>query len=120
MKDHEFSVSSTGYSLVLSRGEDKGKVFPLEPGDNLVGRWDPEAGSFPEVDLESFDPEAKVSRKHAVVRVRGDELSVEDIGSMNGVFVNRGNRIEKGVQCTLKPGDEIIIGKTFLRLEKAS
>ncbi len=68
MTDQETETSSTGFRLVLSRGEGKGRSFPLEPGDNLVGRWDPEAGSFPEVDLESFDPEAEVSRKHAIVR----------------------------------------------------
>ena len=50
------------------RGGRKGQEFPLEDGNNLVGRWDPETGSFPEVDLDQDDPEAKISRKHALIR----------------------------------------------------
>jgi pSer/pThr/pTyr-binding forkhead associated (FHA) protein len=100
--------------LTISRGETKGKEFLLQNGDNLVGRWDPDYGSFPEVDLESHDPEAKVSRKHAVIRLKDSELTLEDLGSLNGTFVNRGPRLEPGKLVTLKDGDEVIVGKTFL------
>src|SRR5208283_3934488 len=46
--------------LSVVRGGRKGQEFPLEDGNNLVGRWDPETGSFPEVDLDADDPEAKI------------------------------------------------------------
>jgi hypothetical protein len=39
--------------LSVVRGGRKGQEFPLEDGNNLVGRWDPETGSFPEVDLDA-------------------------------------------------------------------
>ena len=42
-------------------------AFPLEKDTNLIGRNDPHTGVFPEVDLTSFDPETKVSRRHARV-----------------------------------------------------
>jgi len=90
--------------------------FPLEDGNNLVGRWDPETGAFPEVDLDADDPEAKVSRKHALIRIADGKITVEDIGSLNGTYVNRGTRLQPGSPVELKTGDEIIIGKTFLKL----
>ncbi len=103
--------------LVLMRGTNKGREFPIEEGSNLVGRWDPDTNAFPEIDLESEDEEAKVSRKHAVLERRGDKVTVEDIGSLNGTFLNRSPRLEPGVRQELRPGDELIIGKVFLKFE---
>ena len=102
--------------LKVVRGGRKDQEFPLEDGNNLVGRWDPETGAFPEVDLDADDPEAKISRKHALIRIAEGKITVEDIGSLNGTYVNRGNRLQPGTPVELKTGDEIIIGKTFLKL----
>ncbi len=100
--------------LVVARGETQGTRFLLREGTNLVGRWDPDSGAFPEVDLESHDPEAKVSRRHAIIEFNESEIKVEDVGSLNGTFINRGKRLEPGTKHALKAGDELIIGKTFL------
>ena len=103
--------------LKIVRGSPrKDQEFPLEDGNNLVGRWDPETGAFPEVDLDADDPEAKISRKHALIRIAEGKVTVEDIGSLNGTYVNRGARLQPGSPVELKTGDEIIIGKTFLKL----
>jgi pSer/pThr/pTyr-binding forkhead associated (FHA) protein len=103
--------------LKIVRGSPrKDQEFPLEDGNNLVGRWDPETGAFPEVDLDADDPEAKISRKHALIRIADGKITVEDIGSLNGTYVNRGSRLQPGTPIELKTGDEIIIGKTFLKL----
>ena len=102
--------------LQVVRGGRKGQEFPLEDGNNLVGRWDPETGAFPEVDLDPDDPEAKISRKHALIRFESGKITVEDIGSLNGTYVNRQPRLMPGNPVELKTGDEIIIGKTFLKL----
>jgi predicted component of type VI protein secretion system len=102
--------------LSITRGGRRGQEFDLESGNNLVGRWDPETGAFPEVDLDADDPEAKVSRKHALIRIDGGKITVEDIGSLNGTYVNRQPRLQPGTPLDLKDGDEIIIGKTFLKL----
>ena len=101
--------------LTIVRGGTVGKAFPLQSGDNLVGRWDPDSGSFPEVDMEHDDPEARISRKHALIRV-SNTITVEDIGSLNGTFVNRGKRLEPGSPAEVKDGDEIIVGKTFFKV----
>jgi FHA domain-containing protein len=102
--------------LSLLRGGRKGQEFPLDSGQNFIGRWDPETGSFPEVDLEQDDPEAKISRKHALIIIEGGKITIEDIGSLNGTYVNRGNRLIPGTPLEIKAGDEVIIGKTFLKL----
>lgn len=55
------------------------QTYPLRQGDQRVGS------------LESNDvflARRGVSRHHAVLRVEGDELWVEDLGSKNGTFVN--------------------------------
>ncbi|MBV8053971.1 MAG: FHA domain-containing protein [Deltaproteobacteria bacterium] len=102
--------------LSIIRGGRRGQEFELESGNNLVGRWDPDTGAFPEVDLDADDPEAKVSRKHALIRIDAGKITIEDIGSLNGTYVNRQPRLQPGSPLDLKDGDEIIIGKTFLKL----
>ena len=110
------AVAAFKAKLSVVRGGRKGQEFPLEDGNNLVGRWDPDTGSFPEVDLDADDPEAKISRKHALIRISDGKITVEDIGSLNGTYVNRQPRMAPGAPVELKSGDEIIIGKTFLKL----
>ncbi len=115
LSEEQAAVGSA--ALTITRGGTVGKVFELQAGDNLVGRWDPDSGSFPEVDMENDDPEARISRKHALIKF-GTELTIEDIGSLNGTFVNRGQRLEPGSPAPLKDGDEIIIGKTFFKVSR--
>jgi len=110
------SVPEFKAKFQVTRGGRKGQEFPLEAGNNFIGRWDPETGSFPEVDLEQDDPEAKISRKHALLRIADGKITVEDIGSLNGTYVNRQPRLQPGTPVEVKTGDEVIIGKTFLKL----
>jgi hypothetical protein len=102
-------------TLVIERGNSAGKQFPLSSKEANIGRWDADGGIFPDVDLDSDDPEAKVSRRHARISLREGQYQIEDMGSTNGTFVNRGHRLTPGDRQPLKDGDEIIVGKTFLR-----
>lgn len=102
-------------TLVIERGVSAGKRFPLSSQEASIGRWDADGGVFPDVDLDSDDPEAKVSRRHARISLREGSYRIEDLGSTNGTFVNRGRRLAPGDSYPLKDGDEIIVGKTFLR-----
>jgi hypothetical protein len=106
-------------TLVIERGNSAGKQFPLSNQDANIGRWDADGGVFPDVDLDSDDPEAKVSRRHARISLREGTYVIEDLGSTNGTFVNRGHRLTPGERQALKDGDEIIVGKTFLRFRVA-
>jgi len=101
--------------LVIHRGRSAGKEFPLNEDEAHIGRWDADGGIFPDVDLDSDDPEAKVSRRHARITRRGEQYFIEDLGSTNGTFINRGRRLLPGDRQPLRDGDEVIVGKTFLR-----
>ncbi len=103
--------------LVVWRGGIRGREFIINEGANLVGRWDPENGAFPEIDLEADDKESKVSRKHAVIERHGSSVTIEDLGSLNGTYINRGSKLTEGNKHPLQHGDEVIVGKTFLKLE---
>jgi hypothetical protein len=101
--------------LTINRGHSAGREFPVHEDEAYIGRWDADSGIFPDVDLDADDPEAKVSRRHARITRRAGQYFIEDLGSTNGTFVNRGRRLVPGDRLPLKDGDEIIIGKTFLQ-----
>ena len=48
-----------------------------------------------------------VNRRHAVIARDGNGLTIEDLGSLNGTFLNR-KRIESS---PLSDGDELQVGK---------
>ncbi|HEX8288171.1 MAG TPA: FHA domain-containing protein [Pyrinomonadaceae bacterium] len=101
--------------LVIERGEAIGTEFSLSAEESFIGRWDADNGIFPDVDLDAFDPEAKVSRRHARIVLQNGKYTIEDLGSTNGTFVNRGRRLIPGNRQVLNDNDEVIVGKTFLR-----
>ncbi|MEO5860591.1 MAG: FHA domain-containing protein [Pyrinomonadaceae bacterium] len=103
--------------LIIERGGGQSTEFPLSNEESQIGRWDADNGIFPDVDLDAFDADAKVSRRHARVISRNGSFMVEDLGSTNGTFVNRGRRLLPGSPQALTDGDEIIVGKTFLRFK---
>lgn len=77
----------------------------LPIGDFIIGRSD-------ECQLSLDDP--LVSRRHAVLRVRADGVSLEDLGSRNGVMLN-GTKIHG--EHDLDPGDRIGIGSQEMTLQ---
>ena len=109
------SVSSMNAKLMIERGDGPGTEFRLSGADATIGRWDADNGVFPDVDLDSHDQEAKVSRRHARIKMLDGNYVVEDLGSTNGTYVNRGRRLLPGMPQVINDGDEVIVGKTFLR-----
>jgi hypothetical protein len=101
--------------LTIERGGSADTEFALSSEESYIGRWDADNGIFPDVDLDAHDPDAKVSRRHARIIYRNNAYMIEDLGSTNGTFVNRGRRLLPGSPQVLTEGDEIIVGKTFLR-----
>jgi ribosomal protein L40E len=71
----------------------------------------------PDIDVSGFPCSEVVSRIHADIRVDGDSLYLEDIGSANGTYINH-NLLPKGNRHLLRAGDRISLGKgdlvTFL------
>lgn len=104
-------------SLVIERGDVPGTEFRLTNDESTIGRWDADNGVFPDVDLDAHDSDAKVSRRHARIVRNNGSYYIEDLGSTNGTYVNRGRRLLPGNAQLLQDGDEVIVGKTFLRFQ---
>jgi len=105
--------------LIMGTGGEEPTRFQIEKSENLIGRRDPGANIFPEIDLTRFDRDFKVSRRHAKL-VAGDRgFLLIDNGSANGTFLLRENepprRIEIGQAEALVTGDDIRIGDVVLR-----
>jgi len=101
--------------LVLLKDGKEDKEFLINSETTNIGRWDPDSGAFPEIDLTNYDIEAKVSRKHARILFKNNQFFLEDLGSLNGCYVNRGSRLPAGEPLPIKDGDELILGKIFFK-----
>jgi len=93
-------IAAEGPALVVRSGGGRaGEHFSPEGERTTVGR-------SPDNDI--FLDDVTVSRKHAVLVQDGGEFRIEDLGSLNGTFVNR-RRIDAATR--LESGDEVQIGK---------
>jgi serine/threonine-protein kinase len=100
--------------LVVAGTTELDASFLLQRDSNLVGRTDPLSNIFPEVDLSRFDPQTKVSRRHARIWREGEAFMVEDLGSVNGTVINDIIRLEARQPRSLDSGDRIRMGETTL------
>ncbi len=91
------TVLASDVSIVVEEVIRVGKPFPVA-GEVLIGR-DPKAGLVLSHPL--------VSRRHARLVVLGATVTLTDLGSVNGTFVN-GHPLTK--PATLRAGDRIDIG----------
>jgi hypothetical protein len=63
----------------VQSGKHKGKRLKLSNGEFVIGR---------DEDVSLRITSAEVSRKHCVIRVAGDDVTIEDLGSSNGTFLD--------------------------------
>lgn len=116
-REESKKIEGVHATLVIERGTSVGKKFTLSSDESYIGRWDADNGIFPDIDLDAHDPEAKISRRHARIIYQNGRYALEDLGSTNGTYINRGRRLIPGSPNLLNDGDEIIVGKTFLRFK---
>lgn len=82
----------------------------------IIGRTDVASTAFPTVDLSTAGPMAKsVSRRHARIIKRDDEIVLEDLGSVNGTFIND-KKLAPFLPVTLNTGDKLHFGKVSLEV----
>ena len=94
-----------GYKLRLTQlldGGGLGEIHPLHEGENVIGR---EAGDV------VFPADRYVSARHARLLVKGEVVTLEDVGSSNGTFVRVTGR------ARLAAGDQLLVGAQLLRVE---
>ena len=96
--DLEEIVAEGATLAIRSGGGRAGEVFELKGDQMQIGR---------SPDAEVFLDDVTVSRNHALLVRRRDGLYVDDLGSLNGTYVNR-RRIESH---KLANGDELQVGK---------
>ena len=93
-------IAAEGPALVVRSGGGRaGEHFSPQGERTTIGR-------SPDNDI--FLDDVTVSRKHAVLVQSDGEFRIEDLGSLNGTFVNR-RRIDSAAR--LQSGDEVQIGK---------
>ena len=92
-------VSSQGATLVIRMGGGRGgETFALDSDRMTIGR---------NPDAEVFLDDVTVSRNHAMLVRRPDGFYIDDLGSLNGTYVNK-HRVESHL---LVDGDELQVGK---------
>jgi FHA domain len=97
--DVEEVVAHEGAALVIRAGGGRvGESFALDHDRMTIGR---------RPDSDVFLDDVTVSRDHALLVRRGGEHYLDDLGSLNGTYVNR-QRVDSH---RLADGDELQIGK---------
>jgi pSer/pThr/pTyr-binding forkhead associated (FHA) protein len=82
-----------------------------------LGRVDAASSVFPEVDLSNdSDMSHGVSRRHARILKQGGTVVIEDMGSINGTFVN-GRRLDPYLPEVLNDGDILQLGKLQIEIK---
>lgn len=90
-------LSKSDGMLIAHRGPGKGSRYLLSTATQI--------GRDPASDI--FLDDVTISRKHALISLIGDRFALEDLGSLNGTYVNGGSV----TKVVLKSSDEIQIGK---------
>jgi CRP-like cAMP-binding protein len=109
------TAQARGYFISPSTGN----VFPVLSADALIGRFDSVTGTSPEVDLTKEDQSRNISRRHArIVQKDGRFFVAEEIGTMNGTFLN-GKKLPNGVLTPIKDGDELTLCRLQLSFRLA-
>ena len=101
--------------LVVIRGQKINAEYPIYEGLNFIGRADEKPV---DIDLEDQEPPDRIwsSRQHAFITFENGALTVEDLNSSNGTFVNRA-RIYPGQKCPLNVGDVVQIGTVQMKVK---
>jgi serine phosphatase RsbU (regulator of sigma subunit) len=89
-------------TLIVKQGPTPGQEFVLAEGDVVIGRT-------PDVAISIVSQ--AVSRRHAQVSLSHGDVILEDLGSVNGTYVN-GKRLT--APHTLSDGDEVRVGDCVL------
>ncbi|MDP2877447.1 MAG: GGDEF domain-containing protein [Holophaga sp.] len=97
-----------GFALVVYAGSQLGRLFPISVGENLIGR-------SPTAAITLLDEE--VSRSHARLSLdsttEGSRITLKDLGSTNGTFVN--GKAVLG-ETRISTGDRLAIGGHVLKI----
>jgi pSer/pThr/pTyr-binding forkhead associated (FHA) protein len=111
------SESSAAFKTLALSIEAGGRIeLPLSK-EIVIGRLDATHAVFPDVDLTNEQGAEKgVSRRHARISRRHDQVFIEDLNSLNGTFLNA-TRLVPELPYPLKTGDQVQLGKLVLTVD---
>lgn len=115
VSDDPYAVPTTANPrLQVLRGQRPKAEYPIMEGLNFMGRADEKPV---DIDLEEQENPEKVwcSRQHAVIELDNQKITIEDLNSSNGTFLNR-NKIYPGQKMPMKAGDVIQIGSIQMKV----
>jgi signal transduction histidine kinase/pSer/pThr/pTyr-binding forkhead associated (FHA) protein len=95
------------YELLVIKGPDEGQIYQLKDEEVIIGR---------DSTCQLCFEDRTLSRQHARILVNGDNLTIEDLDSVNGVLVN-GVRLSSS---ELKVDDRLTLGNVELLLRTAT
>ena len=109
------SADQTPDSITIEiQGHSRQFTVSMMESPVILGRADYGANFIPEIELTPFNAVALgVSRRHALISWGAMGVTVEDLGSYNGTFVN-GRRLAPNERYTLQDNDEITLGNLVL------
>jgi len=112
--DPYFVSDSANPRLYVVRGQKPKVEFPILGGLNFIGRADDKPV---DIDLEDQENPERVwaSRQHAVIEFEDNKITIEDLNSSNGTFLNR-NKIYPGQKMPLKANDMVQIGNIQMKV----
>jgi pSer/pThr/pTyr-binding forkhead associated (FHA) protein len=88
--------------------------FVLDGSNAIIGKFDPDTGPV-DIDLEGFPHEETISRQHGAIYREGGQWKIQDLGSVNGIFIKRSSEIKFSARITsptiINMEDEIAIAK---------
>jgi len=109
----------TAQLVVEGTNDMQSPPFVIDKETVLIGRTDPHTQIFPDVDLTMYDPETKVSRRHAQIERQGEQFVIVDLGSVNGTIINTVGggsiRLNAKTPRVLSTGDVLKLGGTTLK-----
>lgn len=98
---------------------DRHKVLTIRSAIIHVGRFDPDLGFKPELDLTPFDGlDMGVSRRHALIRREAGGYVIIDQQSSNGTWLD-GARLSAGRPYPLPPKAAVRFGDLLVQLSTA-
>jgi pSer/pThr/pTyr-binding forkhead associated (FHA) protein len=111
------NMTSTLRARIMVHIIDNGKLIPVtDKTEFTVGRASEGQPITPDVDLGEFNAfDYGVSRLHIVVRLTGEKLTIMDLGSSNGTFINA-VRMPINSEHTVTSADIISLGKFRIQI----